>query len=93
MIVFCCEFVIKKIHLGELSVKMSSLLLFCCNSIVVGKLLKFMNLLNSLSFIPPSTQKINNELDKNNKDNKCLFELFILQIKQKQLNSLFLNVI
>jgi hypothetical protein len=45
---------------------------------VVGKLFIFKNLLNSLSLIPPSTQNINNELDKNSKDNKCLFELFML---------------
>ncbi len=58
-------------HFGELSVKINSLLLFCCNSMVFGKLLKFKNLLNSLSFIPSSTQNINNELGKNSKDNKC----------------------
>ena len=63
---------------GKRDLFRKNILLFCCNSIVVGKLLKFINLLNSLSFIPPSTQKINNELDKNNKDNKCLFELLIL---------------
>ena len=78
---FRLELDIKKMHFGELSVKINSLLLLCCNSMIFGKLLIFKNLLNSLLFIPSSKQNVNNELDKNNKDNKCLFELFILQIK------------
>ena len=45
------------------------------------KLFIFKNLDISWSVIPPSTQKIKRELDKNNKDNKCLLELFILANK------------
>ncbi len=45
------------------------------------KLFIFKNLDISWSVIPPSTQKIKRELDKNNKDNKCLLELFIFANK------------
>ena len=58
------EFETKKIHFGELSLKINSLLLFCYNSIVEDKLFIFKNLDISWSVISPSTQKIKRELDK-----------------------------
>jgi hypothetical protein len=48
---------------------------------VEDKLFIFKNLDISWSVISPSTQKIKRELDKNNKDNKCLLELFIFANK------------
>ena len=71
----------KKIHLGELSLKINSRLLFCWSSIVDDKLFIFKNLDISPSVIPPSTQTIKSELERNNKDNKCLFELLIFANK------------
>ena len=58
------EFDIKNIHFGALSTKIASLLLFCCDSTVVGKLGIKENLANSFSSTPPLTQNINKERDK-----------------------------